>query len=112
MHAVVLAIHGLVNTISTKLLAWISTLSAAWHFLGSLVLAVLIPCVAPSHQSASFVFLEFQGADVTGSALLMPPLSLVDSPFPSGMLFCGGGLEGRSVLAAIWPDHECLHPLA
>lgn len=102
MHAVTLAIHGLVNTISTRLLAWISTLSAAWHFLGSLVLAVLIPCVAPTHQSASFVFLEFQGVDVTASALLMPPLWLVGFPVPLALPFCGCGLQGSLVRAAIW----------
>lgn len=70
MAAVILAIHGIVNTISTRVLAWIATFSAAWHFVGAMVLAVLIPCVAPTHQSASFVFLEFQGADVTASAPL------------------------------------------
>jgi uncharacterized membrane protein len=72
---VVLCIHGIVNTISTKLLAYISTFSAAWHFFGSMILAVLIPTVAPTHQSAHFVFLDFQGADVTTSA---PPSAHTD----------------------------------
>ncbi|KAK9918140.1 hypothetical protein WJX75_001594 [Coccomyxa subellipsoidea] len=69
VYGVILAIHGIVNTISTRILAWIATFSAAWHFVGAMVLAVLIPCVAPTHQSASFVFLEFQGADVTASGI-------------------------------------------
>lgn len=71
--AVTLAIHGIVNTISTRILAWISTFSAAWHFFGSMILAVLIPCVAPTHQDASFVFLDFQGVDVTSSEFSSPP---------------------------------------
>jgi hypothetical protein len=28
--AAVLAVHGIVNTMSTKILAWIATFSAAW----------------------------------------------------------------------------------
>ena len=58
-----LFLHGTVNTISTRILAWISTFSACWHVCGSLLLAFLLPAVAPTHQSASFVFLEFQGVD-------------------------------------------------
>ena len=32
--AVVLVIHGLVNSFSTRILAYMSTFSAGWHFVG------------------------------------------------------------------------------
>ena len=43
--AVVLVAHGLMNTISTRLLSWLSTFSAAWHILGSIVLVRSVPAV-------------------------------------------------------------------
>ena len=70
--AAVLAVHGIVNTVSTKLLAWIATFSAGWHFCGSLTLVVLLACVAPTHQDASYVFLDFQGVGQAGSAAALP----------------------------------------
>ena len=33
--AVVLVIHGLVNSFSTRILAYMSTFSAGWHFVGA-----------------------------------------------------------------------------
>lgn len=77
--AAVLAVHGLVNTISTRLLAWVSTFSAAWHFLGTFLLVILLPTVAPTHQSAAFVFTEFQTDDLetTGEGLRLPGSCLV-----------------------------------
>ena len=32
------------------------------------MVSILLPCVAPTHQSASFVFTDFQGVGVTNSA--------------------------------------------
>ena len=59
-----LVLHGLMNTISTRLLAWVSTFSAAWHILGSTLLVILLPVVAPTHQTGAFVFTEFQTSDL------------------------------------------------
>ncbi|CAL5228608.1 g11771 [Coccomyxa viridis] len=69
VYAVVLVIHGLVNSFSTRILAYMSTFSAGWHFVGGIVVTILLPCVAPTHQSASFVFTDFQGVGTTTSGV-------------------------------------------
>ena len=50
----------------TRVLAWVSCFSACWQVIGAIFLVFLLPSVAPTHQTASFVFTEFQGVgDVT-----------------------------------------------
>ena len=34
------------------------------------MVSILLPCIAPTHQSASYVFTDFQGVGVTTSKLL------------------------------------------
>jgi hypothetical protein len=67
--AVVLVVHGLVNSFSTKILSYMSIFSGGWHLVGVIVVSILLPCVAPIHQSASFVFTDFQGVGITTSEL-------------------------------------------
>lgn len=64
-YAVVLVVHGLVNSFSTKILSYMSIFSGGWHLVGVIVVSILLPCVAPVHQSASFVFTDFQGVGIT-----------------------------------------------
>ena len=40
---------------------------------GTIVVSILLPCVAPTHQSASFVFTDFQGVGITTSEVSGKP---------------------------------------
>jgi len=56
--AVVLFVHGLLNTFGVRLVALLNDISVWWHILGVLIIVVLL-FAAPSshtHQSASFLF--------------------------------------------------------
>jgi amino acid transporter len=57
--AVCLILHALINFLPTKFLGWWNATSAVWHFVGTIVLIILLPSVAPTHQSATYVFTEF-----------------------------------------------------
>lgn len=41
-------------------------ISVVWHVVGTFVLIILLPAVAPTHQSAEFVFTTFYN-DTTAS---------------------------------------------
>src|ERR1019366_2145846 len=59
VYAGILIIHGLLNTFGVRVVAFLSDVSAWWHILGVLIIAVVL-IVAPSHHaSASFVFTKF-----------------------------------------------------
>ena len=57
--------HGILNAISTRVLGWLSVSSVVWHVVGTLVIVIGLPIIAPTHQSASWVFGKFipPGAD-------------------------------------------------
>ena len=44
---------------STKLLGFLSITSVWWHILGTLTIVIGLPIVAPTHQTAKWVFTEF-----------------------------------------------------
>jgi amino acid transporter len=52
--AVILVLHAVINMLPTKFIAQLNGFSAVWHFIGTFVLIVLLPAVAPTHQSASY----------------------------------------------------------
>jgi len=57
--AVLLAVHGLLNTFGVNLVAKLADISVWWHLLGVATIVVVL-VVAPSHHSsASFVFTHF-----------------------------------------------------
>ena len=60
------------NLASLGLQAVLNTVSVVWHVLGTIFLVILLPFVAPTHQSANFVFTEFYGV---GSEVVMSGLS-------------------------------------
>jgi amino acid permease (GABA permease) len=56
--AVVLFVHGLLNTFGVRLVAMLNDISVWWHILGVAIIVILL-FIAPSshtHQSASFLF--------------------------------------------------------
>lgn len=76
---VTLFIHASINTLPTRVLAWVSCFSACWQVIGAIFLVFLLPSVAPTHQTASFVFTEFQGVGFVTSGL----------PNNAYIFFCG-----------------------
>ncbi len=64
VYAVVLAIHGLLNTFGVKVVSFLNDVSVWWHCIGVLVILGVLLIVPAHHQSASFVFTKF--VDNTG----------------------------------------------
>lgn len=64
VYAATLAAHGVLNTFANGILALLNGASVVWHVAGTLAFTIALPCVAPTHQSARFVFTEFNTPDV------------------------------------------------
>jgi amino acid permease (GABA permease) len=59
VYAVVLLIHGLLNTLGVRIVAFLSDVSVWWHIIGVLVIVIVLAAVPAHHASASFVFTHF-----------------------------------------------------
>jgi amino acid permease (GABA permease) len=59
VYAVVLAIHGLLNTFGVRLVALLNNVSVWWHIVGVLVIVGTLAFVPAHHQSLSYVFGHF-----------------------------------------------------
>ncbi|MBE1574834.1 amino acid permease [Amycolatopsis roodepoortensis] len=57
--AIILVIHGLLNTFGVKIVALLNSISVWWHLAGVLVIVGVLIIVPEKHQDASFVFGEF-----------------------------------------------------
>ncbi|MEV5301790.1 amino acid permease [Amycolatopsis methanolica] len=57
--AIILAVHGLLNTFGVRLVAVLNNVSVWWHLAGVLVIVGVLVFVPEKHQSASFVFGHF-----------------------------------------------------
>lgn len=55
-YAIVLAVHGALNTFRVKLVTALSSVSVWWHVAGTAVIVVALLAVPSHHQSASFLF--------------------------------------------------------
>jgi uncharacterized membrane protein YeaQ/YmgE (transglycosylase-associated protein family) len=53
IYAGILVSHALLNTFGVNWLNFLNSLSVVWQVVGTVVLIVMIPAVAPTHQSAS-----------------------------------------------------------
>ena len=53
--------HAFLNIFSTKINALLNSISAVWHIVGVVVCIIVLPAVAPTHQSAKYVFTDFEG---------------------------------------------------
>ena len=60
VYAVVLAIHGLLNTFGVRLVALLNDISVWWHILGVLIIVGALAIIPAHHQSLSYVFTHFE----------------------------------------------------
>ena len=59
IYAVVLFLHGLLNTFGVGLVALLNDISVWWHLIGVAVIFVVLFFVPSHHQSVSFIFTKF-----------------------------------------------------
>jgi amino acid permease (GABA permease) len=59
VYAGVLLIHGLLNTLGVRIVAFLSDVSVWWHIFGVLIIVIVLAAVPAHHASASFVFTHF-----------------------------------------------------
>lgn len=67
--AVCLILQGAVNMMPPRWIARFFALTGAYQLLASLLLIVLVPAAAPSHQSAEFVFTTFDTSALDASGI-------------------------------------------
>ncbi|MDQ2743578.1 MAG: amino acid permease [Chloroflexota bacterium] len=58
-YAVILFVHGLLNTFGVRLVAFLNDISVWWHIVGVLIIVGALTFIPAHHQSASFVFTHF-----------------------------------------------------
>ncbi len=56
--AIILVLHGLINTYSHRLISLFTGISVWWHVIGTLIILGILIFVPDHHQSADFVFTE------------------------------------------------------
>ncbi len=66
--AVCLVTHGFLNMMSARWMARFMLLSGTYQLVASVVVIALIPSIAPTHQSADFVFRTFNTSSSTNGA--------------------------------------------
>ncbi len=59
VYAVVLFIHGLLNTFGVRLVALLNDVSVWWHILGVLAIVAALMIIPAHHQSVGFVFTKY-----------------------------------------------------
>jgi len=72
VYAVALFLHGLLNTFGVRLVATLNDISVWWHIIGVLVIVGVLFFVPTHHQSAGFIFTNFNnstGATFAGSTI-------------------------------------------
>ncbi|MFJ7250209.1 amino acid permease [Kitasatospora sp. NPDC098652] len=57
--AVILVVHGLLNTFGVRLVAVLNSVSVWWHLIGVAIIVGALALLPERHASASFVFTEF-----------------------------------------------------
>jgi amino acid permease (GABA permease) len=56
IYAIVLALHGLINTFRVKLVSLMSNISVWWHLGGTLIIVAMLAIIPSHHQSFKFLF--------------------------------------------------------
>ncbi|GAC1320008.1 MAG: amino acid permease [Chloroflexota bacterium] len=77
IYAVVLILHGVLNTIGVRLVAFLNDVSVWWHILGVLIIVGTLFLVPSHHQSGTFVFTHFVNNTGWGSTLYVFLLGLL-----------------------------------
>ena len=75
--AVVLVLHGVLNTIGVRLVAFLNDVSVWWHILGVLIIVGALIIIPSHHQSASWVFTHFVNNTGWGSTVYVFLLGLL-----------------------------------
>jgi amino acid permease (GABA permease) len=75
--AVVLVIHGLLNTFGVRLVARLNDISVGWHIVGVLVIVAALAILPQHHQSFSFVFTKIVNNTGWGSTFYVLLLGLL-----------------------------------
>jgi amino acid permease (GABA permease) len=60
IYAVVLFVHGLLNTVGVALVAFLNNVSVWWHLVGVLIIVSVLFLVPKSHNDFSYVFTHFE----------------------------------------------------
>jgi amino acid permease (GABA permease) len=69
IYAVILFLHGLLNTFGVRLVALLNDISVWWHLVGVAIIFVCLFFIPAHHQSASFVFTKFVNNTGFGSSI-------------------------------------------
>jgi amino acid permease (GABA permease) len=80
VYAVVLFLHGLLNTFGVRLVALLNDVSVWWHILGVLIIVAALAIIPAHHQSLGFVFTKFvnnTGFNFSGSTIYVFLLGLL-----------------------------------
>ncbi|MFJ7211370.1 amino acid permease [Amycolatopsis sp. NPDC098790] len=75
--AIILVVHGLLNTFGVRIVAILNNVSVWWHLIGVLVIVGVLVFVPAKHQDASFVFGSFVNQTGWGSAFYVFALGLL-----------------------------------
>ena len=79
--AIILIVHGLLNTFGVKIVAVLNNVSVWWHLVGVLVIVGVLIIVPTHHQPASFVFGHFVNNTGWGSVVYVFALGLLMSQY-------------------------------
>jgi amino acid permease (GABA permease) len=77
VYAVVLVLHGLLNTFGVQLVAFLNDVSVWWHILGVLTIVGALTFIPAHHQSVSFVFTKIVNNTGFGSTFYVLLLGLL-----------------------------------
>src|ERR1700682_4843640 len=69
IYAVILFLHGLLNTFGVRLVAILNDISVWWHLVGVLVIVGALFFIPSHHQSATFIFTSFVNNTGFGSSI-------------------------------------------
>jgi amino acid permease (GABA permease) len=79
--AIILVVHGLLNTFGVRLVALLNNISVWWHLIGVLVIVGVLIIVPAHHQPASFVFGHFVNNTGWGFAPYVFLLGLLNAQY-------------------------------
>jgi amino acid permease (GABA permease) len=77
IYAAILFVHGVLNTFGVRIVAFLSDVSAWWHVLGVLTIAIVLFFVPSHHASASFIFTKFENQSTLGVPIYVFMLGLL-----------------------------------
>src|SRR5207302_1546863 len=88
VYAVILLLHGLLNTFGVRLVALLNDISVWWHVLGVAIIVAVLAIVPAHHQSVSFVFTKLVNNTGWGSSIYVFALVLLLIVI-GAQFFCG-----------------------